>query len=399
MGHTNNPVCIKDLEPIAKSAMPSGAWGYYDSGAHDEQTKFDNMNAFDNYRLHPRMLRDVSQINTATTVLGRTVRTPLGIAPCAMHKLAHPEGEAATSRAASRHGSIMILSTYSTTSLEKVIAEGSGDTQYWMQLYVYQDRSVSEKIVKRAEKAGFSAIVLTVDAPVLGLRLVDARNKFKPPPHLHLENFMDPEVVNGANGYVADHAKSASETFGATFGANGDQSLSWENGISWLKSITKLPIIVKGILTAEDTKLAIAHGCAAVIVSNHGGRQLDGALSTIDALPQVVDAAGDAIEVYMDGGIRRGSDIFKALALGARAVFVARPVLWGLAYQGEKGVHYALELLQKELELTMTLAGTTCIEEIDESYVYQPASRWVRYAPRGKSAAGADQKLRLVAKL
>ncbi|PIA13649.1 hydroxyacid oxidase 1-like protein [Coemansia reversa NRRL 1564] len=381
MEFNNDPVCIKDLEKLAMKVMPGDAWGYYDSGANGEQTKRDNEASFSEYRLHPRMLRDVSQISTETTILGQKVKTPLGVAPCAMHKLAHPEGEAATSRAAVKNGSIMILSTYSTTSLEKVIAQGNGDTQYWMQLYVYQNRSVSEKLVRRAEKAGFKALVLTVDAPVLGRRLVDARNKFNPPPHLRLENFMEPEVVNDPAGYSSGLAQSTSETFGATFGANGDQSLSWANGISWLKSITSMPIIVKGILTAEDTRLAIEHGCAGVIVSNHGGRQLDGALATIDALPQVVEAAENKIEVYLDGGVRRGSDIFKALALGARAVFVARPVLWGLAYKGEHGAHLALDLLQKELELTMTLSGTTKVSEIDESYVYKPVNRWVRYAP------------------
>ncbi|KAJ1751912.1 Hydroxyacid oxidase 1 [Coemansia sp. RSA 1821] len=390
--NSGEPVCIKDLEKIAEQVMPGGAWGYYASGANDEQTKHENEEAFSSYRLHPRMLRDVSKISTETTILGQKVKTPLGIAPCALHKLAHPSGEAATSRAASQHGSIMILSTYSTTSMEKVIAQGDGSTQYWMQLYVYEQRSVSEALVRRAEKAGFKAIVLTVDAPVLGRRLVDARNRFNPPPHLRLENFMDPEVAN--SGYSSDLARSANETFGATFGANGDQTLSWANGISWLKQITSLPIIVKGILSAEDTQLAISHGCAGVIVSNHGGRQLDGALSTIDALPQIVEAAGDKIEVYMDGGVRKGTDIFKALALGARAVFVARPVLWGLAYKGEEGVLHALKLLQSELELAMMLAGTTCISEIDESYVYQPTNRWVRYAP---SRNGKPR--RLVAKL
>ncbi|KAJ2343226.1 Hydroxyacid oxidase 1 [Coemansia sp. RSA 2618] len=288
----------------------------------------------------------------------------------------------------------MILSTYSTTSLEKVIAQGDGSTQYWMQLYVYQKREISETLVRRAEKAGFKAIVLTVDAPMLGRRLVDARNKFNPPPHLRLENFMDPEVANSGHGYAPDVAQSQNETFGATFGANGDQTLSWANGISWLKSITSLPIIVKGVLTAEDTLLAIDHGCAGVIVSNHGGRQLDGALSTIDALPQVVEAAGDKIEVYMDGGVRKGSDIFKALALGARAVFVARPVLWGLAYKGEQGAFHALDLLQKELELAMMLTGTTTVPEIDESYVYTPVNRWVRHA-----RAQNGQPRKLLAKL
>ncbi|KAJ2160818.1 Hydroxyacid oxidase 1 [Coemansia sp. RSA 552] len=387
MEFSSEPVCIADIERIAEKVMPSGAWGYYHSGANDEQTKHDNQDAFSQYRLHPRMLRDVSKVDTETTILGQKVQTPLGVAPCALHKLAHPDGEAATSRAAAKHGGIMILSTYSTTAMEKVIEQGDGASQYWFQLYVYQDRSVSEMLVKRAERAGFKALVLTVDAPILGRRLVDARNKFNPPPHLRLENFLDP---GAAAGDASGLTRSELETFGATFGANGDQSLSWANGISWLRSITSLPIIVKGVLTAEDTQLAVEHGCAGVIVSNHGGRQLDGALATIDALPQVVEAAGGRIEVYMDGGVRRGSDIFKALALGARAVFVARPVLWGLAYKGEHGAYHALDLLQKELELTMVLTGTTRVPEIDSSYVYRPANRWVRYA---QGAGGRPGKL------
>ncbi|KAJ1793359.1 Hydroxyacid oxidase 1 [Coemansia sp. RSA 2399] len=377
---TNEPVCIKDLEEVAQRAMPGGAWGYYDSGANDEQTKHDNIYAFDQYRLHPRVLRDVSQISTETTILGEKVRTPLGIAPCALQKLAHPQGEQAMSAAAAEHGSIMILSTFSTTSMEKVMAQAKGNS-YWMQLYVYKDRAVSENLVRRAEAAGFKAIVLTVDTPMLGRRLVDMRNKYIPPPHLRLENFMDPAVANAPGGYPPGVAYSNNETFGAVFGAKGDQSLSWENGILWLKSITSLPIIVKGVMTAEDTRLAIQYGCAGIIVSNHGGRQLDGALATIDALPQVVEAAEDKIEVYFDGGVRKGSDIFKALALGARAVFSGRPALWGLAYDGQRGAKLALDLLQDEFELAMMLAGTRNISEIDESCVYQPIQRWVRYEP------------------
>ncbi|KAJ2555492.1 Hydroxyacid oxidase 1 [Coemansia sp. RSA 1933] len=375
---TNEPVCINDLEKVAVGAIPAGAWGYYDSGANDEQTKRDNISAFDQYRLHPRLLRDVSHISTETTVLGETVHTPLGIAPCALQKLAHPQGEQAMSAAAADHGSIMILSTFSTTSMEKVMAQAKGNS-YWMQLYVYKDRNVSENLVRRAEAAGFKAIVLTVDTPVLGRRLVDMRNKYIPPPHLRLENFMDPAVANAPGGYPPGVEYSEQETYGAVFGAKGDQSLSWENGVQWLKSITSLPIVLKGVMTAEDTRLAIQYGCAGVIVSNHGGRQLDGTLATIDALPQVVEAAEDKIEVYFDGGVRKGSDIFKALALGARAVFCGRPALWGLAYNGQKGAKLALDLLQDELELAMTLTGTRTIAEIDESYVYQPVPRWVRY--------------------
>ncbi|KAJ2784308.1 Hydroxyacid oxidase 1 [Coemansia javaensis] len=383
------PVCIKDLEEIASRVMPSGMWDYYDSGANGQQTKAENESAFGHYRLHPRMLRDVSAISTETTVLGQRVKTPLGVSPCAMHRLAHDDGEAATSRAASRSGSIMILSTFSTVSLEDVIAQGSGrGTQYWMQLYVYRDRSVTESIVRRAERAGYKALVVTVDAPVLGRRLADARRKFGPPPHVQLANFFTPQRST-AGVYLDPDGE-----FSKTFGANLDRALTWTNGIDWLRSITSLPIVVKGVLTAEDTRLAIEHGCAGVMVSNHGGRQLDGTLATIDALPQVVEAAGDQIEVYMDGGVRRGTDIFKALALGARAVFVARPVLWGLVYKGEDGAYLALGLLQKELETAMMLAGAPSIADIDESYVYRPARRWVRLEPaKGGSARRIAAKL------
>lgn len=367
MNYNYEPVCINDFEAIAQRTMPSNAWGYYDSGADSEQTKHDNIAAFNSYRLHPRMLRDVSNIDTHTTILGQRMATPIGVSPCAMHKLAHPDGESATSRAvASMDGSIMILSTYSSTSLEKVIAEGTEtNTQYWLQLYVYQGREVSEMLVRRAEKAGFRAIVLTVDAPVLGKRIANVRNQFMPPPHVRLENFANLE-------------DNSQMTFGDAFSSKSDQSLCWKTGIAWLKSISQLPIIVKGVLSGEDTQLAIENGCAGVIVSNHGGRQLDGTLSSIDALPQVVEAAGDRIEVYMDGGVRKGTDVFKALALGARAVFVARPILWGLAYRGEEGAARVLEILQEELVLAMRLTGTKSIDEIDGSYVYQPANRWIR---------------------
>ncbi|KAJ1957532.1 Hydroxyacid oxidase 1 [Dipsacomyces acuminosporus] len=375
---TTVPVCVNDLEKLARDLMPAAAWGYYDSGANDEQTKFDNVRAFDNYRLHPRILRDVSKIDTSTTILGQKMRTPLGIAPCAMHKLAHSAGEIATSKAASAHGTVMILSTYSTTPLEQVIAQGNKDTQYWMQLYAYKEHHISETLVRRAEKAGFKALVLTVDTPALGRRLVDVRNKFNPLPYLKFENVEQPQDMNNPNGSVGGMSPEDLKSASALFSASVDQSLTWEHTISWLKSITKMPIIVKGILTAEDTMLAIEHGCAGVIVSNHGGRQLDGTLAAIDALPQVAEAAEGKIEVYMDGGIRKGTDIFKALALGARAVFVARPVLWGLAHKGEEGVNLSLDLLEDEFELTMQLAGTRTIAEIDDTYVYEPERRWVR---------------------
>ncbi|KAJ1679443.1 Hydroxyacid oxidase 1 [Spiromyces aspiralis] len=375
------PVCIDDLEHIAKDILPSATWGYYTSGANHEQTLRDNRDAFKRYRLRPRMLRDVSKVTTTTTILGKKARSPLCVAPCAMHKLAHPDGEVATSKAVASHGSVMILSTYSTTALEKVIAAGNPETQYWFQLYVYKDRRVSEKLIRRAEAAGFSALVLTVDAPYLGRRLLDSRNKFSPPPHLRLENFIDSTTDFSS---IDSLEKSGDETFGETFGNRGDASLSWEEGIAWLRSITALPIIVKGILTAEDTELAIKHGCSAIIVSNHGGRQLDGTLASIDALPEIVEAAGNRIEVYMDGGVRTGTDIIKALALGAQAVFVARPILYGLAYNGEDGARLTLRLLQDELELGMALAGCRTIDEIGSHLIHSLHKQACNNIPKPK---------------
>ncbi|KAJ1915466.1 Hydroxyacid oxidase 1 [Mycoemilia scoparia] len=402
------PVCIDDFEAIAKSTLPAATWGYYTSGANDEDTLRDNREAFRKYKLRPRILRDVSKVNTTTTILGKKARTPLCVAPCAMHELAHPDGEIGTSKgqpiyqkqplfistedingsivnqpkmAVADLGSVMILSTYSTKALEKVIAANSNpDTHYWFQLYVYKERGISEKLVRRAEAAGFEALVLTVDAPVLGRRLLDARNRFNPPPYIRLENFIEGSATGDG---TLD--KSESETFGETFGNRGDAGLTWEEGIAWLRSITKLPIILKGVLTAEDTELAVKYGCAGVIVSNHGGRQLDGVLATIDALPEVVEAANGRIEVYMDGGVRKGTDIIKALALGARAVFIARPILYGLAYNGEAGAKLALKILQDELESGMALSGCRDINDINESLIHfpghQPQPRRLGYYP------------------
>ncbi|KAJ1953249.1 Hydroxyacid oxidase 1, partial [Linderina pennispora] len=296
MEFTNSPVCIKDLEHIASKVMHPSALSYYNSGADDEQTKLDNIAAFDKYRIYPRILRDVTTISTETTILGQQMATPLGIAPCAMHMLAHPAGELATSRAAAQHGGVMILSTLSTIALERVIAEGNPDMQYWMQLYVLSDRSITEKIVQRSERAGFKALVLTVDMPILGRRRDDIRTRFIPPPHIHFENFFDPESASNSEGAAPSTYNDVPELLLAASVAGGNPAVTWDNVIPWLKSITKLPIILKGILTAEDTKLAISYGCAGVIVSNHGGRQLDGTLASIDALPQVVEAAEDKIE-------------------------------------------------------------------------------------------------------
>jgi isopentenyl diphosphate isomerase/L-lactate dehydrogenase-like FMN-dependent dehydrogenase len=253
----------------------------------------------------------------------------------------------------------MCVSTLATTPLEAVAAAAPGAPR-WFQLYVYRERQVSEALVRRAERAGYQALVLTVDTPRLGRRERDVRLGFTLPPGMGLANFegalaREPVGTPGESG-IAHYAA-----------ANLDDSLGWE-ALAWLRSLTRLPIILKGIVTAEDAELAVSHGASAIVVSNHGGRQLDGAVATLDALPEVVDAAG-GLDVYLDGGVRRGTDVLKALALGARAVLIGRPVLWGLAVDGEAGVHHVLELLRAELELAMALAGMASIAEIDRTLV------------------------------
>jgi isopentenyl diphosphate isomerase/L-lactate dehydrogenase-like FMN-dependent dehydrogenase len=255
----------------------------------------------------------------------------------------------------------MIVSTVATCSLEEVAAAATGPL--WFQLYVYRDRAVSESLVRRAEAAGYRALVLTVDLPVLGRREADERNGFGLPPHLSQANFTgrtEPRPTDSGVSALAENVR-----------AEFDASLTWE-ALGWLRSVTRLPIVVKGIVTAEDALLAVEHGAAAVAVSNHGGRQLDTAVATIEALPEVVEAVAGRCEVYVDGGIRRGTDVLKALALGARAVFVGRPTLWGLAVAGEDGVQHVLSLLRCELEVDMALAGCPTLASIDRSLVKLP---------------------------
>jgi len=300
---------------------------------------------------------DVSKIDTSTLVLGQKIAFPVLIAPTAMQKMAHPQGELATIKATNSMGTVMVLSSWSTTSLEEVAEAAPMEGMRWFQLYAYKNRNITENLIKRAEKAGYTALVLTVDTPILGRREIDIKNKFTLPPNLNLANFMDIEnkatMPAGLINYVSTEI---------------DTTLNW-NDISWLRSISKLPIILKGILTAEDAHLAIQHGVAAIIVSNHGARQLDEVQATIEALPEVVKAVEGKIEVYLDGGVRRGTDVLKALALGADAVLIGRPILWGLAVNGEKGVKGVLRMLKEEIHRAMMLAGIRSISEIHPSLV------------------------------
>jgi 4-hydroxymandelate oxidase len=354
------PINVMEYEPLARAAVEAAAWDYVQGGSEDEVTLQANRAAYARLRLRPRVLVDVSACELATTVLGLPVAMPILVAPTGYQCLVHPEGELASVRAAGSVGTLFVASTMATHTLEAIAAAASAPL--WFQLYVYRERAITERLVRRAEAAGYRALVLTVDTPRLGRRERDLRNGFSLPPHLRMANFVSegqaevPEVTPGASG-LAIHAA-------ATF----DTALTWE-AVAWLRSITPLPLVVKGILTAEDARLAVRYGVDGVMVSNHGGRQLDSAPATLEALPEVVEAVNGACEVYLDGGIRRGTDVLKALALGARAVLVGRPVLWGLAARGEAGARHVLELLRDELELALALAGRPRLADVDGSLV------------------------------
>ncbi len=337
-------VNVFDYEKLAQTRMTPPLWDYYQGGSDDEVTMRECRAAFERIKLRPRVLVDVSQdvLDMRTRVLGIPVSMPMLIAPMALHCMAHPEGECATAQAAGRAGTLMIASTVATRSIEEIAQAASGPL--WFQLYTYPSLNVAEMLVHRAEDAGYRAIVLTVDLPRLGNREKDLRNNVTIPPAPYQEaNFVGIEKEGQA--WVP---------------------LTWKS-IEWLRSITSLPIILKGILTGEDARLAVEHGVEGVVVTNHGGRQLDTAIPGIEALPEIVEAVAGRCEIYFDGGIRRGTDILKALALGARAVLIGRPVLWGLAVNGADGAYSVLELLRKEFELAMALSGRPTLASIDRS--------------------------------
>ena len=356
------PLNVFELEAIARERLSPEAYDYYAGGAHDEVTLRENRAAYDRVSIAYRVLVDVSRRDLTTSVLGQPVAMPVLVAPTAFHRLATPEGELATARAAGAAGTVMTLSTLSTTRIEEVVAAASGPV--WFQLYVYRDRGATEGLVRRAEAAGCRALVLTVDAPLLGRRERDVRNRFRLPPGLAVANLL-PE------GYGEMPPAAADSGLAAYVASFLDPALTWRD-VAWLRSITELPVLVKGIIRPDDALRAAEAGAAGVVVSNHGGRQLDTSPATLDVLPEIVDALtahGHRIEVLMDGGVRRGTDILKALALGARAVLVGRPVLWGLAADGEAGALSVLRLLRDELDLAMALAGAPTVAGITRDLV------------------------------
>jgi isopentenyl diphosphate isomerase/L-lactate dehydrogenase-like FMN-dependent dehydrogenase len=355
------PHNIADYEALARARMDAAAFDYFYGGAGDERTLQANQCAFGDVWIRPRVLVDVSRVDLTTTLLGRTLPMPILLAPTAYQRLAHPEGEVATARGAGRHGALMVLSTMSTRTIEDVAAAAAGPL--WFQLYVHKDRGVTRHFLERAAAAGFGAVVLTVDTPILGQREPDVRNGFVLPADMPPANFLAAYPEYARPGGADGKGTLRSHALGHL-----DASLTWRD-VEWLRSVTRLPVVLKGILDPEDARRAVAAGAAAVIVSNHGGRQLDGAEATVRALPAVVDAVAGATPVLMDGGIRRGTDVLKALALGASAVLIGRPYLWGLAVSGDEGVAHVLELLKSELEAALALAGCPSISSVDRAMV------------------------------
>lgn len=357
------PINLHEFEALAKAVLDPMVYGYYASGANDEVTLRENRNAFERYFLRPRMLRGASERDLTTQFLGNRYRTPVFIAPMALQRMAHPEGEIAVARAGSKYGATMVLSTMSSIPLEDVAQASSAEA--WFQLYVYKDRSVVKDIVQRAEESGYRVLVLTIDTPLLGRREADIRNQF------HLPHGI--KAANLKESYFGDLDKSQGDSALAKYWREvlREGGLTWKD-VDWLASITQMPIVLKGIMRGDDAQIALEHGVKGLIVSNHGGRQLDTAHATIDVLEEVVHAVAGKADVMLDGGIRRGSDVLKGLALGAKAVMVGRPLLWGLAYNGQAGVELALQLLLDEIDLAMALCGCRRISDITRDLITTP---------------------------
>jgi isopentenyl diphosphate isomerase/L-lactate dehydrogenase-like FMN-dependent dehydrogenase len=344
---------LDDAERLAEEAISPEAWSYIVGGAGDERTLRWNREAFSRYRLRPRVLVDVSSVMTETTVLGTPVSMPVLVAPMAFHQIAHEEGELATAKGAAAAGTLMCVSTVATAT-PRDIAEVAPGAPRWLQIYVFQDRGVSDGVIEQALEAGFTALVLTADLPVYGIRHREARTGFEAP---------EDDVPAIVNARERGGEKEEHHSLGLL-----ESGLEWDY-VAELVERWKVPVLVKGLVTAEDAVIACEHGASGVVVSNHGGRQLDGAIASLEALPEVVAAVGDRAEVYLDGGVRRGSDVAMALALGARAVLVGRPVMYGLALGGAKGVEQVLEILREETENALALLGCRSPAEVNGAHV------------------------------
>jgi 4-hydroxymandelate oxidase len=363
VARVENLINLFDFEREANARLTAGVRDYYAGGAADEITLRENRDAWDRYAIHYRVLRGVARRDTSTTVLGLPLDWPVMAAPTAYHRMAHPDGELASMRAAASCGTALVLSTLSNYSMEEVARQATRG--WWFQLYVYRDRAITRALLERAVAAGCTAIAVTVDAPVGARRERDIRNAFTYPLELPASNLLP----------LGDALASPSRAVGGFMGyvnALFDMNLDWQ-ALEWLCSISRVPVIVKGIVRSDDAALAIQHGAAGVIVSNHGGRQLDSAPATVDVLARIVDAVDGRVPVLIDGGVRRGTDVLKALALGASAVLLGRPILWGLAVGGEDGVRRVLNILRDEFAIAMGLAGCRRISEITRDLVHPSA--------------------------
>ncbi|KAK9722390.1 hypothetical protein K7432_002694 [Basidiobolus ranarum] len=382
--HISEMLNLYDFEAVAKQTLRADAWAYYSSGADDEITLRENHNAFHRIWLKPRVMVNVTNVDFSTNLLGHKSSFPLYITACALGKLGHPEGEVVLTRAANQQKIIQLLPTLASCSLDEMINASIVGQVLFYQLYVNSDRKISEQIVRTAEAKGCKALFITADAPQLGRREKDMRQKF---------------VINPPDMQEDKDLKTRDEGAARAISKFIDPGLCW-NDVKWFKSITKMPIVIKGIQCAEDAVLAWKYGCAGIVISNHGGRQLDTSPSAIEVLPSAIAALKAAgadltkFDVYIDGGIRRGSDIFKAIALGAKAVGLGRPTLYAMSTYGDEGVERVIQLLKDEFEMVMRLMGVTSIDQINSSMVdISNLGNHIAAAPRDYLSAGVYEKM------
>jgi 4-hydroxymandelate oxidase len=350
-------VAVEDYEALARERVEPSAWAYLEGGAADGLTVSENRTAFSRLKLLPRLLRELRGGHTQLELLGTTFSHPILIAPTAFHRLFHPDGEIATALGAAALEAGMTVSISATTSLEEIAA--ASNNPLWLQLYLQHDRGCMRDLILRAEAAGYRALVLTADAPLHGIRNRERRANFQLPPGIEAVNLRGFMPLPPANQVLGSELLESAPT--------------WDD-VTWLLENTRLPILLKGVLHPADARQAITQGISGVIVSNHGGRTLDTVVTAIDALPAVADAVAGKIPVLLDGGIRRGSDVFKALAFGADAVMIGRPILHGLAAAGAIGVAHVLKILRSELEMTMALCGCRHLPEISRDHVIRPSA-------------------------
>ena len=355
----NALLTINDYESRAKETMPKALFDrlFGELGAPDWTSNTANVLAMESVKLRPRVLVDVSRRDLSTEVLGQRISLPVMLAPTGTHQRAHPAGELASARAAAAAGTIMGLSTASSYSIEEVAQ--AAENPLWFQLYFFQNRELTEILVRRAENAGYTAMMLTVDNLGANSREREHRYAYILESERILKNFQGIELPD----------LPTRENFAESF----ESALNWRD-LEWLRSLTAMPLVIKGVQTAEDARLCAENGVEALVVSNHGGHAMQGTDGAINMLPAIADAVGDRLEVYLDGGVRRGADVLKALALGARATFIGRPIFWGLSVAGEEGVRHCLEILRQELSVAMGLCGVTDARRVDPSVARNPAA-------------------------